>query len=111
MAFVTSSGLTESETSKTVQAAGMTVHYHDIGTGAVHQLRQLVEVLPDHLVGQPGEHDADEDDPLPERALDERPGQQVAQDNSPGWMSTSATRTSWAIRLTRCISTRANTGL
>src|SRR6266852_8788514 len=33
MAFIASSGLTESETSKTVQAGGMTVHYHDIGTG------------------------------------------------------------------------------
>src|SRR5712671_52640 len=33
MAFITSSGLTESETSKTVQAGGMTVHYHDIGAG------------------------------------------------------------------------------
>src|ERR1700757_5511506 len=33
MAFITSSGLTESATSKTVQAGGMTVHYHDIGTG------------------------------------------------------------------------------
>src|SRR5437879_1576624 len=33
MAFITSSGLTESETSRTVQAGGMTVHYHDIGTG------------------------------------------------------------------------------
>src|SRR6202521_2717876 len=33
MAFITSSGLTESETRRTVQAGGMTVHYHDIGTG------------------------------------------------------------------------------
>src|SRR2546427_4386090 len=33
MPFITTSGLTESETSKTVQAGGMTVHYHDIGTG------------------------------------------------------------------------------
>src|SRR5438270_8235813 len=33
MAFITSNGLTESETSRTVQAGGMTVHYHDIGTG------------------------------------------------------------------------------
>src|SRR3989442_15681606 len=33
MAFITSTGLTESATSKTVQAGGMTVHYHDIGTG------------------------------------------------------------------------------
>ena len=33
MAFITSNGLTESATSKTVQAGGMTVHYHDIGTG------------------------------------------------------------------------------
>src|SRR6266850_461858 len=33
MAFITSNGLTESATSKSVQAGGMTVHYHDIGTG------------------------------------------------------------------------------
>src|SRR5256886_8504860 len=33
MPFITTSGLTESETSKTVQAGGMTVHYHDIGAG------------------------------------------------------------------------------
>ena len=33
MPFVTTSGLTESETSRTVQAGGMTVHYHDIGRG------------------------------------------------------------------------------
>ena len=33
MAFITSNGLTESETSKTVQAGGMTVHYHDLGAG------------------------------------------------------------------------------
>ena len=33
MPFITSSGLTESETSRTVQAGGMTVHYHDIGGG------------------------------------------------------------------------------
>src|SRR5205814_9992171 len=33
MAFITSNGLTESETSRTVQAGGMTVHYHDIGAG------------------------------------------------------------------------------
>jgi len=33
MPFVTSSGRTESETSRTVQAGGMTVHYHDIGRG------------------------------------------------------------------------------
>src|SRR5207253_7473095 len=33
MPFITMSGLTESETSKTVQAGGMTVHYHDIGAG------------------------------------------------------------------------------
>src|SRR5207245_10488878 len=32
-AFSASSGLTEAETSKTVQAGRMTVHYHDIGTG------------------------------------------------------------------------------
>ena len=33
MAFITSNGLTESETSRTVHAGGMTVHYHDIGAG------------------------------------------------------------------------------
>jgi pimeloyl-ACP methyl ester carboxylesterase len=33
MAFITSTGLTEAGTSKTVQAGGMTVHYHDIGAG------------------------------------------------------------------------------
>ena len=33
MAFITSTGFEESATSKTVQAGGMTVHYHDIGTG------------------------------------------------------------------------------
>src|SRR2546427_3532095 len=33
MAFITSNGLTESATSRTVQAGSMTVHYHDIGAG------------------------------------------------------------------------------
>src|SRR5262249_21248402 len=33
MAFIASNGLTEAGTSKTVQAGGMTIHYHDIGTG------------------------------------------------------------------------------
>src|SRR5205809_6507318 len=33
MAFITSNGLTESETSRIAQAGGMTVHYHDIGAG------------------------------------------------------------------------------
>src|SRR5436853_4953578 len=33
MAFITSNGLTEPETSRTAQAGGMTVHYHDIGAG------------------------------------------------------------------------------
>jgi len=33
MPFVTTNGLTESETSRTVPAGGMTVHYHDIGRG------------------------------------------------------------------------------
>src|SRR2546425_2990944 len=33
MAFITSNGLTESETSRTAQSCDMTVHYHDIGTG------------------------------------------------------------------------------
>ena len=64
---------------------------HDVGARAVHQLRQLVELLVDQLVGEPGEDDPDEDDPLPERALDERPGQHVAQESIPGWMSMSAT--------------------
>src|SRR6266853_1657086 len=33
MAFITSNGLTESETSRTAQAGKMTVHYHDVGAG------------------------------------------------------------------------------
>src|SRR5947209_19256557 len=33
MAFITSNGLTESETSRTAQAGGMTVHYHEMGSG------------------------------------------------------------------------------
>src|SRR5262245_16321902 len=33
MPFITSSGLTELETGRTVEAGGMTVHYHDIGGG------------------------------------------------------------------------------
>src|SRR6266568_2473063 len=33
MAFITSNGLTESETSRTAQAGGITVHYHDTGAG------------------------------------------------------------------------------
>ena len=33
MAFMTAKGLTEAGTSKTIQAGGMTVHYHDIGSG------------------------------------------------------------------------------
>ncbi len=33
MAFIASNGLTEVGTSKTIQAGGMTIHYHDIGTG------------------------------------------------------------------------------
>src|SRR5262245_2418425 len=33
MSFVTSNGLTEDATGKTVQAGGMTVHYHDLGAG------------------------------------------------------------------------------
>jgi len=33
MAFIASNGLTEEGTSKTVEADGMTVHYHDIGAG------------------------------------------------------------------------------
>ena len=47
---------------------------HDVGAGAVDQLGQLVELLVDQLGGPAGKDDADEDDPLPERALDERPG-------------------------------------
>src|SRR3954447_534759 len=33
MPFIASNGLTEAGTSKTVAAGGMTVHYHDIGSG------------------------------------------------------------------------------
>ena len=33
MPFIASNGLTEVGTSKTIQAGGMTVHYHDIGSG------------------------------------------------------------------------------
>src|ERR671931_571175 len=33
MAFIAANGLTEAGTSKTIEAGGMTVHYHDIGTG------------------------------------------------------------------------------
>jgi pimeloyl-ACP methyl ester carboxylesterase len=33
MPFIASNGLTEAGTSKTIQAGGMTVHYHDIGSG------------------------------------------------------------------------------
>jgi 2-hydroxy-6-oxonona-2,4-dienedioate hydrolase len=33
MPFIASNGLTEAETSKTIEAGGMTVHYHDIGSG------------------------------------------------------------------------------
>ena len=33
MPFIASNGLTEAGTSKTVQAGGMTVHYHDVGSG------------------------------------------------------------------------------
>ena len=59
--------------------------------GAVDELGQLVELRVDPLGGQAGEDDADQDDALPERALDERPGQQIAQESIPGWISTSAT--------------------
>ena len=34
MPFIASNGLTEAGTSKTIQAGGMTVHYHDIGSGS-----------------------------------------------------------------------------
>ncbi len=33
MAFIAANGLTEEETSKTIQAGGMKIHYHDIGQG------------------------------------------------------------------------------
>jgi pimeloyl-ACP methyl ester carboxylesterase len=33
MAFIASNGLTEAETSRTIEAGGMTVHYHDVGAG------------------------------------------------------------------------------
>jgi pimeloyl-ACP methyl ester carboxylesterase len=33
MPFIASNGLTEAGTSKTIEAGGMTVHYHDIGSG------------------------------------------------------------------------------
>src|SRR5678815_5728365 len=33
MAFIASNGLTEAGTSRTIEAGGMTVHYHDVGTG------------------------------------------------------------------------------
>ncbi len=33
MPFIASNGLTEAGTSKTIQAGGMTVHYHDVGSG------------------------------------------------------------------------------
>ncbi len=33
MPFIASNGLTEAATSKTIEAGGMTVHYHDIGSG------------------------------------------------------------------------------
>ncbi len=64
---------------------------HDVGARAVHQAGQLVQLLADHLLGQTGEDHPDQNDPLPEGALNERPGQQVAQESIPGWMSMSAT--------------------
>src|SRR5947199_9533829 len=33
MAFIASNGLTEAGTSRTIEAGGMTVHYHDVGVG------------------------------------------------------------------------------
>ena len=33
MPFIASNGLTEAGTSKTIAAAGMNVHYHDVGRG------------------------------------------------------------------------------
>ena len=33
MPFIASNGLTEAGTSKTIAAAGMNVHYHDVGQG------------------------------------------------------------------------------
>ena len=45
----------------------------DVGAGAVHQPGELVQLLADHLLGQAGEDDPHQNDPLPEGALDERP--------------------------------------
>ena len=59
---------------------GVAPLYHPadhICTCAVHQLRELVQLLVDELRGEPGEDDADEDDPLPEGPLDERARQDV----------------------------------
>jgi len=64
---------------------------HDVGTGAVDEQGELVELVVHHLVGEPREDDADEEDALPEGALDERPGQEAAQESIPGWISMSAT--------------------
>ena len=33
MPFAASNGLTEAGTSRSIQAGGMSVHYHDVGTG------------------------------------------------------------------------------
>ena len=63
----------------------------DVGAGTVDEAGQLVELLADLLLGQAREDHPHQNDPLPEGALDERPGQQVAQDSIPGWMSMSAT--------------------
>ena len=63
----------------------------DVGTRAVDQPCQLVQLLADLLLGQAREDHPDQNDPLPEGALDERPGQHVAQESIPGWMSMSAT--------------------
>ena len=63
----------------------------DVGSRAVDQLGQLVELLGDRLGRAAREHHPHQDDPLPDRAGDERPRQQAAQESSPGWMSTSAT--------------------
>ena len=71
MPFIASNGLTEAGTSKTIQAGGMAVHYHDIGSG------EPVLFLADHPVtgGYPVVAvvlDADVD-----RAAQVRPGQTV----------------------------------
>src|SRR5208283_3665067 len=85
-------GLAPAHERRRVRSVAALHHPPDhVGAGAVDQLGQLVEVLVDHLVRPAREDHADQDDALPDGALDERPGQQVAQESIPGWMSTSAT--------------------